>query len=87
MYVKKTEKGTFIYPTTTETRYHAKLLPYSHTVFPYVSVTQRDNKVTMLHASRKDGEPWNLVQFSSLTKEQLQEYINELQKVCDKLED
>jgi len=79
MKVLQGEKHTTLYPTIEKDRERA-FMHKEATV-----LTPSKNRVVMLNREYKE-EGWHMVQFI-MKKEKFQEYINELQKVCDSLED
>lgn len=71
------EKHTTLYPNVSPERERA-FTDKNATV-----LTPNKDRVVMLNRAYKEG--WHMVQFI-MKKEEFQEYINELQKVCDSLE-
>lgn len=75
------QKHTTLYPNVEKHRERA----FAHK--NATVLTPKKNNVIMLNRAYKSykDEGWHTVQFT-MKKEEFQEYINELQKVCDSLE-
>ena len=73
----QSQKHTTLYPNVEKHRERA----FAHK--NATVLTPNKSRVTMLNRAYKEG--WEMVQFT-MKKEEFQEYINELQKVCDSLE-
>ncbi|UUV46030.1 hypothetical protein [Bacillus phage vB_BanS-Thrax3] len=71
------QKHTTLYPNVEKHRERA----FAHK--NATVLTPKKKNVIMLNRAYKEG--WHTVQFI-MKKEEFQEYINELQKVCDSLE-
>ncbi|PGP14607.1 hypothetical protein COA01_30095 [Bacillus cereus] len=48
-------------------------------------ITEHMNSVTILHRLQNDEGRWKMVQFSAMNKQELQQYIDELQKICNRI--
>lgn len=52
---------------------------------PSVVITENLKTVTILHRHKREELPWDLVQFSAMDMEELQLYINELQRIRNRM--
>ncbi|MEJ1517881.1 hypothetical protein R3O67_32435 [Bacillus cereus] len=52
---------------------------------PSAVITEHMNSATILHRLQSEEGRWQMVQFSAMNKQELQQYIDELQKICNRI--
>lgn len=82
MHIKhvKEEGKTVIYPKVKQDS------DFNSLTNPSVVITENMKTITMLHRQKREGEmQWDLVQFSAMDMDELQQYIDELQKIRNRM--